>query len=93
MLGPEENRDLLRRVFRALAPRGRVVIQDYIMDEDGTTPRSGALFAINMLVGTQSGSTYTQKEYAAWLTGAGFTQVRRISLAGPSDLMAGQRPA
>jgi SAM-dependent methyltransferase len=91
MLGPDENRDLLRRVFRALAPRGRVVIQDHIMNEEKTAPRSGALFAINMLVGTQRGSTYSQQEYAAWLDEAGFAQVRRISLSGPNDLMVGQR--
>ncbi len=91
MLGPDENRDLLRRVFRALAPRGRVVIQDHIMNEEKTAPRSGALFAINMLAGTRNGSTYSEQEYTAWLGEAGFSQVRRISLSGPNDLMVGQR--
>ncbi len=92
MLGPGENRDLLRRVYKALAPDGRVAIQDHIMNAEKTAPRSGALFAINMLVGTQNGGTYSQQEYAAWLGEAGFTQVRRIPLFGPNDLMVGQRP-
>ncbi len=91
MLGPDENRDLLRRVFRALAPHGRAVIQDHIMNEEKTAPRSGALFAINMLAGTRNGSTYSEREYAAWLGEAGFSHVRRISPSGPNDLMVGRR--
>ncbi len=92
MLGPDENRDLLRRVFAALAPGGRAVIQDFVMSPDRTAPRAGALFAINMLVGTPLGSTYTEAEYAGWLEEAGFAEVRRIPLGGPSDLVVGRRP-
>jgi (2Fe-2S) ferredoxin/precorrin-6B methylase 2 len=92
MLGPAENRDLLRRAFQALGPAGRVVIQDHVMSAEKTTPRSGALFAINMLVGTANGSTYSEEEYAAWLREAGFVNVRHISLVGPNDLMVAERP-
>jgi (2Fe-2S) ferredoxin/SAM-dependent methyltransferase len=91
MLGPEGNRDLLARAARALAPRGRVVIQDFILEPDRTKPRLAVLFALNMLVGTEAGSTYTEDEYASWLRAAGLTEVRRIRLAGPADLMVGAR--
>ena len=91
MLGPDENRDLLRRVFAALAPGGRVVIQDHVMAADQTTPRAGAIFAINMLVGTPEGATYTEDEYRAWLAEAGFADIRRIPLQGPNDLVVGTR--
>jgi hypothetical protein len=91
MLGPAENADLLGRVHRALAPRGRVVIQDHIMAADGTGPRPGAIFAINMLVGTPAGGTYTQDEYATWLRAVGFTDVRHVPLPGPNDLMIATR--
>ena len=92
MLSPAENRDLLRRAFAALNPTGRVVIQDHIMSADKTSPRAGALFALNMLVGTAGGSTYAGDEYADWLRLAGFVQVRHVPLAGPNDLMTAQRP-
>ena len=72
-----ENRDLLRRVFAALAPGGRLVIQDHVMAEDRTTPRAGAMFAVNMLVGTERGGTFTEGEYTAWLREAGFGEVRQ----------------
>jgi SAM-dependent methyltransferase len=93
MLSPDENRDLFARVLRALAPSGRVVISDFILEPDGTAPRHAALFALNMLVGTPAGSTYTEAEYAAWLSHAGFADVRRIRLEGTADLMLGRKPA
>jgi 3-hydroxy-5-methyl-1-naphthoate 3-O-methyltransferase len=92
MLGPEGNRDLLKRCAQALAPGGRVVIQDFILEPDRTKPRQAVLFAINMLVGTEAGGTYTAEEYAAWLGAAGLGAVRRIRLPGPADLMVGVRP-
>ena len=57
----------------ALAPGGRIAIQDFILEPDKTAPKWGALFALNMLVGTPSGSSYSEVEYAAWLEIAGFT--------------------
>jgi SAM-dependent methyltransferase len=92
MLGPDENRDLIRRAFAALAPGGRLAIQDHIMSDDGTRPRAGALFAINMLVGTPSGSSFTLREYASWLEGAGFVDVKHLPLPGPNDLVLATRP-
>jgi (2Fe-2S) ferredoxin/2-polyprenyl-3-methyl-5-hydroxy-6-metoxy-1,4-benzoquinol methylase len=91
MLGADENQDLLKRCFKALAPKGRVVIQDFILEPDKTAPKSAALFALNMLVGTRSGSTYTEAEYAAWLGEAGFHDVRHVRLPGPSGLIVGTR--
>jgi (2Fe-2S) ferredoxin/SAM-dependent methyltransferase len=89
MLGPEANRDLFARIRKALVPGGRVVVQDFIVDDSGTAPAHAALFAVNMLVGTEAGSTYSEAEYRHWLQGAGFTTVRLVKLPGPSDLVIG----
>lgn len=83
MLGPGENRDLLRRCRPALAPRGRIVIQDFVLEEDKTAPKMAALFSLNVLVGTERGASYNEGEYAAWLGEAGLREVRRIRLPGP----------
>ena len=93
MLSPEENRDLLRHCHTALAPGGRVVIQDFILTPDKTAPRQAALFSLNMLVGTQQGASYSEPEYAAWLADTGFAEIRHLALPGPSSLMVGRRPA
>lgn len=91
MLSPGENRDLLQRCFAALAPRGRVAIQDFILEPEKTAPKSAALFALNMLTGTRAGSTYSEPEYAAWLEAAGFRNVRHLRLPGPASLMVAAR--
>ncbi|MBZ5515849.1 MAG: methyltransferase domain-containing protein [Acidobacteriia bacterium] len=91
MLSEEENRDLLQRCYRALAPAGRLVVQDFILEADKTAPKMAALFALNMLVGTVAGSSYSEDEYAAWLREAGLRDVRRVRLPGPSNLMIGSR--
>lgn len=93
MLSPEENQDLLRRCYAALAPDGRLVIQDFILEPDKTAPRQAALFSLNMLVGTQAGASYSRPEYAAWLEATGFAGIRYQPLPGPSALMVGRRPA
>ena len=92
MLGPEENRDLLRRCREALAPRGRIVIQDFILESDKTAPRISALFALNMLVGTANGNSYSEQEYAAWLREASFQDIRRLEMPEPTALILATRP-
>jgi predicted O-methyltransferase YrrM len=87
MLDPGENRDLFRRCREALAPGGRLVVQDFILEPDKTAPKQAALFALNMLVGTRAGSSYSEPEYAAWLREAGFGEIRRVRLPGPAGLM------
>jgi len=89
MFSEDENRSLFRRVFAALAPGARFVAQDFILDPSKTAPRAAALFSLNMLVGTEAGSSYSEPEYANWMREAGFTDVRRVRLPGPSGLMIG----
>lgn len=91
MFSPAENLDLLKRVYAALGPGGRVVIQDFILEPDKTAPPFAALFSLNMLVNTRGGSSYTAVEYQRWLEEAGFTGVKHIRLPGPTGLMAGSR--
>jgi SAM-dependent methyltransferase len=76
--GPAENDALYGRIFRALAPGGRLVVRDHVMDPARTRPRAGALFAINMLVGTAHGGTYTFDEIRAGLERAGFVRIRLL---------------
>ena len=84
--GPAENDALLGRVFRGLAPGGRLVIRDHVMEPDRTRPRAGALFAVNMLTGTKHGGTYTFDELRAGLERAGFVRAR---LVGAGERMDG----
>lgn len=91
MFSPEENRELFHRAYCALAPKGQIVVQDFILEPSKTAPRAAALFSLNMLVGTRAGSSYSEPEYAGWLRNAGFPDVRRVRLPGPSGLMIAVR--
>lgn len=74
----EQNRDLYSKTCAALIPGGRIVIRDHVMDPTRTRPRAGALFAINMLVGTPGGGTYTFDEIREDLEAAGFIEARLL---------------
>jgi SAM-dependent methyltransferase len=90
MFSEEQNQHLFRRIHRALAPHGRLAIQDFILNSDKTGPMHAALFSLNMLVGTENGASYSELEYTEWMKAAGFTEVNRINLPGPSALMVGR---
>ncbi len=92
MLSPAENIEMFRKALAALNPGGRIVMRDFILEDDKTAPRQAALFALNMLVGTREGSSYSRSEYKNWLEQAGFTDVRHVGLPGPASLMIGVKP-
>ena len=70
-----ENQALYRRIHEALTPGGILVIRDLVMDVSRTRPASGALFAVNMLVATEGGNSYTFDEFRDDLADAGFVRV------------------
>jgi ubiquinone/menaquinone biosynthesis C-methylase UbiE len=92
MLDPKRIKILLKRAVAALAPGGRVAIQDFFMNDERTEPRRGALFALTMLVGTLHGDTYTDRETRAWMTAAGLKQIKRIETASDAPLLVGHKP-
>lgn len=77
----KENTELFRRCYEALNSGGRIVIQDFIVDDSRTSPAHAAIFALNMLVGTDSGDTYTEAEAIDWFRQAGFTFSKRLDPA------------
>ena len=83
---PEQNIELYRKIFRALQPGGRLIVRDHVMSSDHTQPTSGALFAVNMLVVTARGRTYSFEEIKSSLESAGFIKVNLIQ---PDERMNG----
>jgi len=89
--GPDENRRLIAKAARALNAGGRVVVVDWVMDPSRTSPLQGALFAINMLVGTEEGDTYAEAEVRAWMSEAGLTGITRRDTPLGTTVMTGTR--
>lgn len=91
MFSPHENRELLRRCAKALAPKGRVVILDFVMDDERLRPPAGTIFALNMLVARDWGDTYTEREITQWLKEAGFGAVSRVDTSFDQSLIIGSK--
>ncbi|HAR96005.1 MAG TPA: hypothetical protein DCR97_08610 [Deltaproteobacteria bacterium] len=90
---PSQNLDLFRKIHRALLPGGTLIVRDHIMDEARAAPLMGALFALNMLLATPGGDTYTFNELKDTLEQSGFTSIRLINQGEKMDgLIAAQKP-
>jgi len=72
----EQNRELYAKIHKALADHSTLMIRDVVMDDSRTHPPGGAMFAINMLVATAGGGTYTFNEFHEDLRVTGFTDVK-----------------
>ena len=74
---------LLEKAARVLTPGGLLLIQEFILNDVRDGPGHPALFGCNMLVGTESGKVYTEKELIELLRGSGASDVRRLVLDLP----------
>ena len=62
----------LKRIHAALRPGGRVVIVEFVPNNDRITPPAAASFSLIMLGTTPEGDAYTLAEYSEILKNAGF---------------------
>jgi SAM-dependent methyltransferase len=89
--GAEENETLIRKIYEATAPHGRIALRDMFLEPDRSRPASASLFSLNMLVNTAGGRSYTEGEVAAWLAGVGFYNIRRADLPGDSAFLIARK--
>jgi ubiquinone/menaquinone biosynthesis C-methylase UbiE len=85
----DQNKMLIKKCADALNKNGMIIISDFVMNDDRIQPFYGALFSINMLVGTANGDTYTEREMREWYESAGLSKIERKNTAFGSDLMIG----
>lgn len=91
--GEHKSRELLKKTFKALAPGGTIAIAEFLANDDRTGPPLAMLFAVNMLINTDDGDTFSFNEIASWLREAGFENPRTLEAPGPSPLILADRPA
>jgi len=85
--GEEASKKLLRKVFNALAPGGTIAIAEFVADDRRSGPPMPLIFAINMLVNTDQGDTFTFGEISKWLTDIGYTNPRLLQVPAVSPLI------
>ena len=95
---PSENLKIFGKIKRALNPGGRLLIQDtFLKDSLGLQPLETNLFAVTMLLYTETGNTYPLQDVRSWLHKAGLNRTRVIRLKqGTGDwegqVLQAQRP-
>jgi 3-hydroxy-5-methyl-1-naphthoate 3-O-methyltransferase len=90
--GEHRSRALLAKTFHALGSGGTIAIAEFLVNPDRTGPMNGLFFAVNMLVNTDNGNTYSFEEIGSWLSEAGFVNARTIDSPGPSPLILATKP-
>jgi SAM-dependent methyltransferase len=85
----DTNEDLVKKCYSSLNPGGKIVIQDWIMNDAKTEPFQGAIFSINMLVGVEGGDCYSENEVSTWMKNAGFADFSKVTLERGLGQMTG----
>ena len=89
--GAARSQRLFAKVQRALRPGGLMLVVDMLADDERKGEAGGVhalVFALNMLVHTEQGGTYTRSEYRSWAEAAGFRRCRSIALPGRGPVLA-----
>jgi ubiquinone/menaquinone biosynthesis C-methylase UbiE len=90
--GIDRSKALLAKTFQALASGGTIAIAEFLVNADRTGPMNGLVFAVNMLVNTDCGDTFSFEEIGGWLREAGFVDARTLDTHGPSPLILATKP-
>lgn len=87
--GPKCVYALLQRLRRALASQGRLILCDWIVEDDRTGPSAALLFNSTMLMLTGEGRAYTRSELSGLLHEAGFAELTFVPINPSATLLSG----
>jgi len=89
---PATNESLLKRFFAAMNPGAKLVILEFVPNDDRVTPPPAALFSLIMLANTDEGDAYTFSELSRMCSNAGFRDPQLLPLeASPNMLVVATR--
>jgi len=83
--GPKDCRRILRKAVLALDRGGLIIVHDFFLSESRTAPLFPALFSLNMLLRTDSGQSYSEREIIEMLSGVGIEKIQRLPFVGPTE--------
>ena len=90
-LGKKGVEDLFLKVFNSLKKGGKVIIRDYILQNNNTESEASMFRSINVLLTTNVGRLYNLEEYFLMLQHVGFSNIQFIQLPGPTDLILAKK--
>jgi ubiquinone/menaquinone biosynthesis C-methylase UbiE len=90
--GEDRSRQLITKTLHALKSGGTIAIAEWLVNDDRTKPLPSLMFAVQMLVNTEQGDTFSFNEIKNWLEETGFKKVRKLEAPGPSPLILATKP-
>lgn len=82
---------VIKKSYDTLPSDGMIIINEFIQNPDKTGPVMPVVFALEMLLNTKDGNSYTVKEISSWLEEAGFKDIQEIHLIGPHTVIAAKK--
>jgi predicted O-methyltransferase YrrM len=83
--GPDRCRQLIAKAAAVMESGGMMIIHDFILTDTMDEPLFPALFALNMLLGTESGQSYSESQIRQMMETAGLSQIERLDYQGPTE--------
>ena len=90
--GDEGAAALVRRAAAALVPGGRLLLAEYLLDDDLSGPAQAQLLGVTMAASTARGATFTHRQAVAWLEGAGLVHEGTVPAVPPTTVLAARKP-
>lgn len=81
----EECQACLAKTVAAMEPGGLILVHDFILNDTKDGPEFPALFALNMLIGTEHGRAYSRSEIVTMLERSGVVDITRHVLDTPNE--------
>lgn len=92
VLSPDDALQALKHIGAAINPGGRIYIVGSILDNARLSPLGSVGFNLLALNEFDEGRAYTEGEYRAWLTAAGFAEIARVPIAEGASIMTARKP-
>jgi hypothetical protein len=91
--GPDECQMIINKTVSTLSPGGVMLIHDFILNDTSDGPLFPAVFSLNMLVNTEKGRSYADRQIREMMTKAGLGRIKRLPFEGPnaSGIISGVR--
>jgi precorrin-6B methylase 2 len=85
---------VIKKAVSALSPGGKIFIQEFVMNNKKDGPLFPSLFALNMLLGSDGGTAYSEKELCDMLKKVGCQNVRHLNFVMPNgaSVVCGEVP-
>ena len=87
--GPADCEKIVEKAVSVLRPGGMILIHEFILDDTMDGPLHSALFSLNMLLATDQGRSYSDRQIRNMLSRSGIRGIQRMHLKGPSGILYG----